>query len=70
MSAVVAHVPGRQRKVRRKRKPVTCLRCGWTWVPYGRAMPRGARIKPVARPTGTRRDGSALRRGSHDDPDL
>ena len=43
MSAVVARVPGRQRKVRRKRKPVTCLRCGWTWVPYGRTMPaRGA----------------------------
>ena len=36
MSAVVARGSGRQRKVRRKRKPVTCLRCGWTWVPYGR----------------------------------
>jgi len=39
MSAVLARVTGRQRKVRRKRKPVTCLRCGWTWVPYGRMMP-------------------------------
>jgi hypothetical protein len=39
MSAVVARGSGRQRKVRRKRKPLTCLRCGWTWVPYGRTMP-------------------------------
>jgi hypothetical protein len=31
--------PDRKRKVHRKRKPVTCLRCGWTWVPYGRTMP-------------------------------
>jgi hypothetical protein len=39
MAAGVARFPGRQRRVRRKRKPVTCRRCGWTWVPYGRAMP-------------------------------
>jgi hypothetical protein len=39
MAAGVVWFAGRQRKVRRKRKPVTCRRCGWTWVPYGRAMP-------------------------------
>jgi hypothetical protein len=33
-------MPGKRiRNIRRKRKPVTCLRCGWTWVPYGRGMP-------------------------------
>jgi hypothetical protein len=31
--------PDRKRKIHRKRKPVTCFRCGWTWVPYGRALP-------------------------------
>jgi hypothetical protein len=39
MSAVATRLPGHQRLVRRRRKPVTCYRCGWTWVPYGRRMP-------------------------------
>jgi hypothetical protein len=32
--------PGRTNQVHRKRKPVTCTRCGYTWVPYGRKRPR------------------------------
>jgi hypothetical protein len=39
MVAGNARFPGRQRRVHRKRKPVTCQRCGWVWVPYGRARP-------------------------------
>jgi hypothetical protein len=37
--AVSARFPGRTRQVHRKRKAVTCSRCGWTWVPYGRKRP-------------------------------
>jgi hypothetical protein len=36
---VSTRFPGRTRRVHRKRKPVTCSRCGWTWVPYGRMHP-------------------------------
>jgi hypothetical protein len=39
MSAVAIRLPGHQRRVRRRRKPVTCQRCGWTWAPYGRGTP-------------------------------
>jgi hypothetical protein len=39
MPTGVARFPGRQRTVRRQRKAVTCSRCGWRWVPYGRAVP-------------------------------
>lgn len=39
MVSVVARFPGRKRQVRRQRKAVTCQRCGWTWVPYGRRVP-------------------------------
>ena len=37
--ALVTVFPGRTRQVHRKRKPVTCCRCGWTWVPYRRKRP-------------------------------
>jgi len=37
--AVLTRLPGRTRQVHRKRKPVTCFRCAWTWVPYGRKRP-------------------------------
>ena len=39
MVSFVTMVDKRTRQIRRKRKAVTCLRCGWTWVPYGRATP-------------------------------
>jgi hypothetical protein len=32
--------PGRTNRVRRTRKPVTCWRCEYTWVPYGRKRPK------------------------------
>ena len=28
------------RKLKTRRKPVTCLRCGYVWTPYGKHMPR------------------------------
>jgi hypothetical protein len=39
MVSFAGMIPDRKRKIHRKRKPVTCLRCGWTWVPYGRTTP-------------------------------
>jgi hypothetical protein len=39
MVSFIAMPDKRTRQVRRKRKAVTCLRCGWTWVPYGRKLP-------------------------------
>jgi len=39
MPTRAARFPGRKYQVHRKRPPVTCYRCGWTWVPYGRRVP-------------------------------
>jgi hypothetical protein len=29
----------RKNQIKRKGRRVTCLRCGWVWVPFGRGLP-------------------------------
>jgi hypothetical protein len=45
-----SHVPPRARRRSTHRQPVTCSRCGHTWVPYGRKIPKKCANKSCATP--------------------